>query len=855
LEEISAAARERNSAPRHRVVAGAAIDRASLLDRLDGLRDRPLIWISGPAGSGKSTFVEQWIAQRWSDPIVWIDCARNGAEETGRRLAEVVRGATDRAPALVVVDGVESADLGAQIIDLAKALTDGDDRRPQLVAIGRAAPPPGLTPLTLRGVGAHLDGRDLELDGRETAAVITAYSGEAISARAAEDVAEQLQGWMAGTVIVGMAHRHGHGASADELIAAGSDGIEAYIAAEILERATDDQRAFLLLTACADDLAPALCDAMTGRIDGELLLGGLRSAGLPLARRRTSTGWARHIAPIRRGLDARASREMPDRRADALRAAAAWYSANGFPFEAAWCHVRLGEWDDVINVVFLHLQRILESDEMSRLAELVAVAPPSFMRQHVGLVLQGAWVLLMEGQVAGASELLAAFEPHMQPVQHAIATGIRSDMVSWVPDAAGCLALAEAGIAEFDEIGADGFDAVARTTSSYTTDTDDTYRSLLRANAVLAGSYAGMWDRGARHLVELSPETAATLPQIRIVQRLGFRAGHLVLAGRVGAAQREAGTALMVAAEAGLLDNRHTADAHFANGEAMRLGLRHREAADALSRSAELARANKRRNLIATVVAAQAQVRLAAGDHSAALELIEAVRRETNQRLPHTIAGLLAAAHARAAIAAGDLRSALRVADAAPFTPPVASARVAALLVLERITDARDVVQQWPTEPTVDSEVRRDLAMAAICEAGRGTAAADTAFRSALTRAAEHGLMQPFVELGPVVGRLLQRATNNKTGPAAQELGQRIHAAIVGGEIATVNPRLTAREATLLAHLAAGRSMREIADDVHLSINTVKTHVQAIYRKLGVNSRLEAIRVHHASTPADRHEN
>lgn len=51
---------------------------------------------------------------------------------------------------------------------------------------------------------------------------------------------------------------------------------------------------------------------------------------------------------------------------------------------------------------------------------------------------------------------------------------------------------------------------------------------------------------------------------------------------------------------------------------------------------------------------------------------------------------------------------------------------------------------------------------------------------------------------------------------------------------------LTEREAEVLAHICQGRRTREIADALFLSVNSVKTHTQHLYRKIGVGSRTEA---------------
>jgi LuxR family transcriptional regulator, maltose regulon positive regulatory protein len=51
---------------------------------------------------------------------------------------------------------------------------------------------------------------------------------------------------------------------------------------------------------------------------------------------------------------------------------------------------------------------------------------------------------------------------------------------------------------------------------------------------------------------------------------------------------------------------------------------------------------------------------------------------------------------------------------------------------------------------------------------------------------------------------------------------------------------LSPQEQRVLRLLGAGMSNPEIAEELVISVNTIKTHVQSIYRKLGVSSRREA---------------
>ena len=62
------------------------------------------------------------------------------------------------------------------------------------------------------------------------------------------------------------------------------------------------------------------------------------------------------------------------------------------------------------------------------------------------------------------------------------------------------------------------------------------------------------------------------------------------------------------------------------------------------------------------------------------------------------------------------------------------------------------------------------------------------------------------------------------------------------GEVNGFGPDpLTAREADVLELLRLGRSNAEIAAELHVSVETVRTHVRRIYRKLGVRTRRELL--------------
>ncbi|MGV9733993.1 response regulator transcription factor [Rhodococcus aetherivorans] len=54
---------------------------------------------------------------------------------------------------------------------------------------------------------------------------------------------------------------------------------------------------------------------------------------------------------------------------------------------------------------------------------------------------------------------------------------------------------------------------------------------------------------------------------------------------------------------------------------------------------------------------------------------------------------------------------------------------------------------------------------------------------------------------------------------------------------------MSAREREILAYLRTPMTAEEIAAALFVSVNTVRTHQRSIYRKLGVNSRRDAIKI------------
>jgi LuxR family maltose regulon positive regulatory protein len=106
------------------------------------------------------------------------------------------------------------------------------------------------------------------------------------------------------------------------------------------------------------------------------------------------------------------------------------------------------------------------------------------------------------------------------------------------------------------------------------------------------------------------------------------------------------------------------------------------------------------------------------------------------------------------------------------------------------------------------------------------------------------GFEQTIVSEGPDIMRLLsQLAFEGRMADYVARLNGGSMTSVVHQSSppqGLVDP-LSDRELTVLRRLAGPQDAREIADSLYLSVNTVRSHVKAIYRKLGVGSRADAV--------------
>lgn len=245
--------------------------------------------------------------------------------------------------------------------------------------------------------------------------------------------------------------------------------------------------------------------------------------------------------------------------------------------------------------------------------------------------------------------------------------------------------------------------------------------------------------------------------------------------------------------------------------------------------------------------AALADTYIAAGRLDQAERELSGAQDLLVDHIPSPLTDHLQTAAVQLAIARGDLRGARDLAAqmATPWRRELWRRRIAVRGLVDdnRVSGVGD---DYPTTP----RVRIDHAVldAAIAMRDRDQPTAERHLRVAVELAIDEDWLRPFFEFGlliwPALRRVLLEWPHRSFHDDAEQLAESIRSDAATEARRHVGDRidqLLPRERDVLRLLIEEQSTRAIASALFVSVNTVKTHVRAVYRKLGVHSRAELL--------------
>jgi LuxR family transcriptional regulator, maltose regulon positive regulatory protein len=283
------------------------------------------------------------------------------------------------------------------------------------VLASRSDPPLPLARLRARGQLAELRAADLRFTPEEVTAVLREIWGLDLPEEGVAALEARTEGWVSGLQLAALALRGAADPARLVQEFAGSHRyVLDYLTEEVLERQPDKVKAFLLETSVLERLTGPLCDAVTGRLDGQRMLEDLERANLFVVPLDEERRWYRYHHLFADLLRARLHPADPDRVPGLHRRAADWAEEHGLIEDAARHALAAG--DDVwaARLVERSVDEVLRRGEGATLRRWLSMLPRQLVSSHPRLCLVQAIA------ASNAGRLLAA-EPLLQDAERALA--------------------------------------------------------------------------------------------------------------------------------------------------------------------------------------------------------------------------------------------------------------------------------------------------------------------------------------------------------------------------------------------------------------------------------------------------
>lgn len=854
------------------VLPAYVFERPRLVDALDAATRGRVTIVVAPAGYGKSVAVTQWSASARERPVAWIDLrpADDDAVHFARSLAAGLSAALgDLAPRLELVDvggwslGVDMVDRLVEdlslvpdlvvvldnfevikrpaLLDDISSLVDRSPPSTHFVVISRSDPGIGLSRLRVAGELAELRSDTLGMNAGEVSTLLARTAQVELDEPTLGRLIARTSGWPAALQLAALSMRHvDDPAGFVERFSGDDRHIAEYLTEEVLEACTSDERRFLAETSILDRLNGALCDAVTGRPGSHSMLKGLERRGMLLSRIDGPGEWFRYHPLLRDLLQTELAVGDATRHREVLLRAAGWHRAAGDIEAATGYLVQARAWDELIEMTQVYGRTCFELGLTTMLRTRVDAIPDDVRQRSPLTVLTSATLHLLAGQSHLAEQELTRLEDdgRLTGWGRTVVDVERSAMVAWHLDPQRAL---EAGRRALDRIG-------SATTADPTIDVlGITSPRSLEAIALVAmgraAHYLGDDDEARELLVRATDRSeGAYLPWY--LHSLGVRSTVEALSGELPTAIAFATRVLELASEAGIASHPATAEAQLAIAVVRREQDDLTEAGFTLDQVMGLIRANHRWPLFRLHAVESARLRLATGEHRAAHELVaDGVVDDLSDRHPY--AAPMVAVAARALLAAGRPDDAALLLDRHVALCGADDVRFAAVALHVARGDgdgARRLLVRHGKPSRPRARVEHHLWSALVDDLGGDRAGALRQLSTALELAAVRGLRRVFLDVGPQVLTLASVRHEQHPNAFLRSLLEREPAVPPSSPyVPDLVEQLTDREMAVLHYLPTRLSNAEIAGRLFVSVNTIKTHLKHIYRKLEVEDRSSAI--------------
>jgi LuxR family transcriptional regulator, maltose regulon positive regulatory protein len=879
------------------------VARPRLRDVLAAGEGSALTLVSAPAGFGKTTLLGEWSSDHseggersvaWlsldetdNDPVRFltylVSALRTVEEGIGEGVLASLR--SPQPPPIKAAVGAlvnELAELPREITvvlddyhlissepvhDATSFLLEHLSENAHLVVSGRMDPPLPLSKLRARNQMTEIRAADLRFTTEEATAFLGDVMGLALSAADVSALEEVTEGWVAALQLAAISMRHREDVSGFVEAFSGSNRhVLDFLAEEVLERQPRDVSGFLLTTSVLESMSAPLCDALTGRNDGQGMLERLERENLFVVPLDDERRWYRYHHLFADVLRSRLQREQPERIRELHRRAAAWYERNGWSSEAVRHALAAQEHDRAADLVEDVARKMWNRGEVMTLLGWLEALPEETKRRRPQLLLQYAAALLWVGR-------LDDVEPIAREIERAVGVSGEGRDDDLRPSADETLRrVLLGGVAATRSWRAylkgdpHGAIALARRALTLLPEKDLELRTFAAFRLAEAYRTADDLEAASAAFAETAELGRAAGHDYLVLSAMSRQAKLQMARGRLRKADHLLRRALRFAVERGGDSLPATGEVHVGIGELLYEWDELETAARRLKEGIRLAERMGQLDTLVDGYVALSRAEMAQGNTESALETAQ----EANSLAQRSGTGAAiveaAAWNARLHMARSDMTAAVVELDRMVGAPAVSVSivRETAQIARARLTVARgehDEALRLLEELRQSAEAAGrtgklieilTLQALALWERNKKEQAVGTLTR-ALALAEPEGYVRTFVDEGAAMGDLLSAALEdrqrNPSGAAgrvpARYLAKLMAALAQDAAAPSVDERLPEpvreRELEVLALIAAGKSNAEIARELFVSVSTVKTHINNLYRKLDARNRTQAV--------------
>jgi LuxR family maltose regulon positive regulatory protein len=827
------------------------------------------VLIAAPAGWGKTVLASSWLGTSATDSVAawislgpaqddlrgfWTSVAAALIPVVGDRAGAVLNAVVDddleqvpgKIAAALAVDGTAVVLILDNLHEVT-ALAVHESllrlvRRPprglRLIVTTRRDPPWPLSLLRMAGVLSEIRASDLAFRADETRALLDQLGIDLDPVHVGRLVS-RTEGWAAGLRLAALKLNSTPDPAGFVDAFSGDDhAVAAYLLDEVIDRLSPDLLGFLVRVSILEVVSADLADAMTGGSDGRATLTELARSNLFVQAVGTSGQWYRLHRLIADVLRARITRARTLR--DLHRRAAEWHLHQAMPLEALRYALRGGIWPLAAELLGVHVLALAVRGNAREIDLLLTAVPREVLLSHAELAAGLAIARIMQGSPPDLSDLTAAAHAGVDrlPGPRAERLHVLLDLMEFGNGRARGDLLAVAAASRripqdpvaFADLGLTGWDLISL---------------LVLGNGGMAEFWTGDLAAAEKHLraaVDFDRSGGVLRPHLNA-------AAHLALLqcerGDLDAADTEALAVVGHATDVGWTVSAQVVAAYLTLAW-VALDRDDRPGVDGwIDRVAEVEKVIPEPHVQLAAAALSALRRCDDGDPVGALSDLRLITARLAHNAPPSVADCLTYVEADLLCRIGDLGNAGAALARLHGQSTRASARALARLHLyqgDPEAAAREMAPFPDDGPTVRGQIDGAI-LRSLCAAPQDRAAALHWLDTALLAASPLGMRRPFLVPLPALRELISARIEGGTtaAPFAVDLVRRLSGHHSRPTVALAEA-LTDREQHILRYLASTLSNAEIAAELYLSVNTVKTHQRMVYRKLGAAGRREAVR-------------